>query len=204
MMGYHVMEYMGRMIRATAVAVAVALLMLALMGHAQSRRNLAAGKAVDAGPWSEEFALTRDDDGTVRLGAQEGAFPWASGLETQNANFWRSGGQDFFEIVGADGSHFTGTRQGGMADAFNGFLLEVRTENPDWRTRRGVAVGMSMEDVLSLYPEASAEYDAHREAGSYRYTYSGTQESKTSGFSRITFNFENNALTSMALGHVAP
>ncbi len=201
-MGYHVMEYMGRMVRATAAAVAVGLLMLALMGQAQSRRALAAGKAVDAGPWSAEFALTRDE-GTVGLGAQKGAFPWESGLDTRNVSFWRSGGEDFFEITGADGSQFMGKRQDGMADAQNGLLLEIRTQNPDWRTLRGAAVGMSMEEVLSLYPEASVEHDAHREAGFYRYTYSGTEDDRTSGFSRIAFTFENDALVSMTLRHVA-
>ena len=202
MIGYHVMEYMGRTVRKTCFAVAVALLMLALMGQAQSRRSLAAAMVrTDTGPWSAEFSLTRDD-GSVGLGAQEGAFPWGTGLEVSNRNFWRSGGQDFFEITGADGSQFKGTRQGGMADTSNGFLLEIRTQNPDWRTLRGACVGMSMEEVLALYPEASAEYDAHREAGSYRYTYCGAVE-KFSGFSRISFTFEQNILTSLDIQHVA-
>ena len=67
---------------------------------------------------------------------------------------------------------------------------------------RGAFVGMSMEDALALYPEAQAEYDAHREAGAYRYTYSGTTDGKTSGFSRISFSFEQNALTAIDISHV--
>ena len=203
-MGYHVMEYMGRMVRRTCIAVLIGFLMLILMGQAQSRRNTAAVRAsADSGPWSAEFALTCGE-ASVGLGAQEGAFPWNSGLDASGANYWRSGGQDFFKITGADGSLFTGTRQGGMADACNGLLLEIRTENPDWQTLRGASVGMSMDEVLALYPEASAEYDAHREAGTYRYTYSGTRKDKTSGFSRISFNFAQNALVSMDICHVAP
>lgn len=202
-MGYHVMEYMGRMVRRTCIAVLIGFLMLVLMGQAQSRRNTAsAGAPRDTGPWSAEFALTCGE-ASVGLGAQEGAFPWNTGLETRNISFWRSGGEDFFAITGADGSQFSGTRRDGMADACDGLLLEIRTENPDWQTARGVCVGMSMEETLSLYPEAQAEYDAHRAAGSYRYTYSGTESGRASGFSRIAFTFEQNVLTAIDICHIA-
>lgn len=201
-MGFHVMEYMGRMVRKTGIAVVVALLMLVLMGQAQNRRNAAATLAtLDAGPWSEEFSLTRDNV-MVRLGAQTGAFPWGTGLALANVDFWRSAGQDFFEITGEDGTVFQGVRREGTADTANGLLLSMHTESPDWHTRRGVGVGMPMGDTLALYPEAQAEYDAHRQAGSYRYTYSGTTESG-SGFSRISFVFEHNTLTSMDISHVS-
>ncbi len=201
-MGFHVMEYMGRMVRKTGIAVVAALLMLALMGQAQSRRHTAAVPGtVDTSPWSEEFSLTRNNV-MVRLGAQNGAFPWGTGLASTNVGFWRSAGQDFFEITGEDGTVFQGVRRSGTADTSNGLLLGMRTTSPDWHTRRGVGVGMPMGDTLSLYPEATAEYDAHRQAGSYRYTYSGTAENG-SGFSRISFVFENNTLVSMDISHVS-
>ena len=203
-MEYHVMEYMGRMVRKTCLAVVIGFVMLILMGQAQSRRAMAASaQSFDAGPWSAEFALTRDDGAAVGLGVQEGAFPWNSGLEARESAFRRSGGQDFFDISADDGSEFSGTRRDGVADESGGLLLEIRTANPEWKTRRGAYAGMSMEETLALYPEAAAEYDAHREAGSYRYTYSGTKKDKTSGISRITFLFEDNVLASMALYHAA-
>jgi hypothetical protein len=200
-MGFHVMEYMGRMVRKTGIAVVVALLMLILMGQAQNRRHTAGTLAtVDAGPWSEEFSLTRNR-AMVRLGVQDGAFPWGTGLALTSVDFWRSAGQDFFEITGEDGTVFHGVRREGTADTSNGLLLGMYTESPDWHTRRGVGIGMPMGDTLSLYPEAEAEYDAHRQPGTYRYTYSGTEEAG-SGFSRITFVFENNMLMSMDISHV--
>ncbi|MBQ9521353.1 MAG: hypothetical protein IJR72_02125 [Oscillospiraceae bacterium] len=201
-MGFHVMEYMGRMVRKTGIAVVVALLMLVLMGQTESRRHTASTLGtVDAGPWSEEFSLTRDNV-MVRLGVQNGAFPWGTGLASTNVDFWRSAGQDFFEITGEDGTVFHGVRREGTADTSNGLLLAMHTTSPDWHTRRGVGVGMPMGDTLSIYPEAKAEYDAHRQAGTYRYTYSGTAESG-SGFSCISFVFENNTLMSMDITHVS-
>lgn len=203
-MGYHVMEYVERMVRKTCIAALIGLLMLILMGQAQSRRSAAAVMlARDSGPWSAEFSLTRDDgEEAVKLGAQKGAFPWGMALDKRDANFWRMGGEDFFEVTASDGSRFSGTRQGGAADTSGGLLLEIRTENPEWATVRGASVGMSMEEVLALYPEASAEHDAHREAGCYRYTYSGAAD-KLAGISRIAFNFERDALTSIDIFHAS-
>lgn len=202
-MGYHMMEYMGRLVRKTGVAVVMALLMLVLMGQAQSRRSLAAamGGALDVGPWSEEFSLSRDG-ASAGLGVQEGAFPWGTGLSVKQVNFWRESGTDYFEITGTDGTMFEGVRQDGTADTRNGLLLGIRTDNPDWRTLRGVSVGMSMEDVLALYPEARAEYDGHREAGTYRYTYSGTRDS-AAGVSHIAFSFQESTLTAIDIYHTA-
>ncbi len=200
-MGYHVMEYMERMIRKTGIAVVVALFMLVLMGQAQSRRNTAdARDGVQAGPWSEEFSLTRDGV-AVGLGVQKGEFPWGVGLTTQSVDFWRAAGQDFFEITGNDGTVFNGVRREGTADTANGLLLNMHTSNPEWHTWRGAGVGMPMGDTLALYPEAKAEYDAHRQAGAYRYTYSGAVES--SGYSEIHFLFERNTLVSIDISHVA-
>ena len=202
-MGYHVMEYMGRMVRKTGIAVVVALFMLVLMGQAQSRRNTAAAfDGVQAGPWSEEFSVTRKGIG-VGLGVQDGAFPWGTDLDLRNVSFWRSGGKDFFEITGDDGTVFNGVRREGTADTANGLILSIHTDNPEWHTWRGVGVGMPMGDTLALYPEAKAEYDAHREPGSYRYTYSGTTENGASGYSQIHFLFERNTLVSLDITHVA-
>ena len=199
-MGYHMMEYMGRLARKTGFAVIAAAFMLVLMGQAQSRRNMASAMdAAQAGPWSEEFSLTRED-GAAGLGAQTGAFPWKTGLKSGQADFWRDAGEDFFEITAADGSLFSGTRQDGAADTSNGLLLEIRTENPDWRTWRGAFVGMPMDETLALYPEALAIYDAHREAGAYRYTYSSAPDA--AGFSRITFSFEENTLAAIDISYV--
>ncbi|MBR0282661.1 MAG: hypothetical protein IJQ81_13945 [Oscillibacter sp.] len=200
-MGYHMMEYMGRLARKTGFAVVAALLMLVLMGQAQSRRGMASAiDAADAGPWSEEFSLTREN-GAAKLGVQSGAFPWKTGLKSESVGFWRNSGEDFFEITGADGSLFSGTRQEGAADTSNGLLLEIRTQNPDWRTWRGAFVGMPMDEALALYPEALAVYDAHREAGVYRYTYSGTRDAD--GFSQITFSFEKSTLSAIEISHVS-
>lgn len=201
-MGYHVMEYMERMVRKTGIAVVVGLFMLVLMGQAQSRRNTAPQSVVQVGPWSEEFSLTRDSTG-VRLGVQEGAFPWGTNLATKGVNFWRANGQDFFEITGEDGSVFGGVRRAGTADTSNGLLLSIHTENPEWHTLRGVGVGMPMGDTLFLYPEAEAEYDAHRRAGAYRYTYSSATDNASSGVSRICFLFERNILVSIDISHVS-
>ena len=203
-MRYQVMEYMELMVRKTCIAVLIALVMLILMGQARSRRNAAAsGLAGDSGPWSAEFSLTREDGGElVKLGAQEGAFPWGTNLDTKNVSFWRTGGEDFFEVTASDGSRFAGTRQGGTADTSNGLLLNITTENPEWATARGACVGMSMEETLKLYPEAAVEHDAHRAAGCYRYTYSGAAD-KFAGISRIAFNFEQDALASIDIFHDA-
>lgn len=200
MIQYHMMEYMGRMVRKTGAAVVIALLMLVLMGQAQSRRNMAAAYmgAAGADPWSEEFSLSRDG-AAVGLGVQDGAFPWGAKVTVKQSAYWRNGGRGFFEITGDDGSVFRGVRKEGTADALNGVLLEMYTENPDWRTRRGAAVGMSLEDTLSLYPEAQAEYDAHREPGSYRYTYASARGAN--GSSLISFVFRNNALASIDVSH---
>ena len=202
MMGYHVMEYMERMVRKTGIAVVAALFMLVLMGQAQSRRNTAAELgASQAGPWSEEFSLTRDGV-SIGLGTQNGAFPWGADIKQKQVDFWRYAGEDFFEISAEDGTVFSGARREGTADAANGLLLSIRTASPDWRTWRGVGVGMPMGDTLSRYPEAVAEYDAHRQPGSYSYTYSGATENG-SGYSQIRFVFERNTLISLDVSHVS-
>ena len=58
-----------------------------------------------------------------------------------------------------------------------------------------------MDEALALYPEALAVYDAHREAGVYRYTYSGTRDAD--GFSQITFSFEKSTLSAIEISHVS-
>lgn len=200
MMGYHVMEYMERLVRKTGIAVLVALLMLVLMGQAQSRRNTALAVSRDtlAGPWSEEFSLL-DDSGALRLGTQQGAFPWGTAAQSDRIDFWRSGGRNFFEIACADGSEIRGIRQEGVADTSNGLLMEIRTKNPEWKTWRGASVGMSMEDALTLYPEAVAVYDAHREPGAYRYTYSSVKSG--SSVSVLSFTFTNSVLSAIDVSH---
>jgi len=201
-MGYHMMEYMGRLVRKTGIAVVIALLMLVLMGQAQSRRSMAAALEANAevSPWSEEFSL-RQDGQAVGLGTQTGAFPWNTQLKADGVEFWRADGRDYFAITCKDGTAFRGTRHEGTADTSNGQILKLYTENPAWDTYRGAHVGMDLEDVLSLYPEAEAVYDGHRDAGAYQYTYASTKNPRTQEQSVLSMTFRDSKLVSIVMAY---
>lgn len=143
-------------------------------------------------PFSKEFSLQVNGQ-TLGLGQQSGNFPWGTDLQEKESNFWNTDGFDCFKIACEDGTVLSGLRKDGMDDATDGMIFSIATKNPSWQTYRGAYVGMSLQDVLALYPEAIHRDNTDPGENSYSYT------SNSSGFSEIIFYFENDGLVSIII-----
>lgn len=142
-------------------------------------------------PWSKEFSVLVDGQ-QLKLGRQTGAFPWDTSLEKRSVEYETEGQYDTFEIECVGETELSGLRAQGQETEADGLLTEIDTEDSAIKTYRGAYVGMSMEDVLTLYPEADQRDDD---------TYVFYKERST--VSKIEFEFENGLLESISIESTA-
>ena len=141
-----------------------------------------------------EFSL-KLEDATLALGQQSGAFPWGTAMEEKSSRFWSADGSNGFEVVAKDGTKIRGTREESTGDTTDADLFLIVTKSRDWQTYRGAYVGMSMDKVLALYPEAVRRDGDGPGVTAYEYT---TEETF---FYQLIFNFEKDKLAEITLAN---
>ena len=144
----------------------------------------------DFDPYSPEFSL-KSDSGMLQLGEQSGEFPWESGLTAQNISYVSMDGFHSAKILCTDGTVLGGLRQKNVESTNDLLLTDVETGSQMFVTYRGAAVGMTLEEVLALYPEAREFELEPSKAGAAGYVFSGEQY----GMTCMEFLFQDGVLT---------
>lgn len=129
------------------------------------------------------------------LGRQTGAFPWGTNLRQTNCIFYHSDGFTCFKILCEDGTILEGVNPNDLASTENATILKIRPDSPIYPTYRGARIGMTVEDVLKLYPEAEYEenYDYAPNEAAYCFT------TPDSGFDQVFFWFVDSKLNQIIL-----
>ena len=104
-------------------------------------------------PEKLEFSIVIDDKLLI-LGIQDGKFPWGSELEADNQKFWSMDGFDSFSFTCGENLTLCGLCLEAKGTESNGNLTGFDNRNPDYKTYRGAYIGMSLEELCALYPEA--------------------------------------------------
>lgn len=100
-----------------------------------------------------EFSIVIGDK-TLTLGVQDGEFPWGTELEADSKEFWSMDGFHSFEFTCGENLTLCGLCLEAKGTESNGNLTGFDNRNPDYKTYRGAYIGMSLEELCALYPEA--------------------------------------------------
>ena len=148
----------------------------------------------DADTIHQEFSILIEG-APVCLGLQTGTFPWGTNLRQTNCIFWRSDGFTCFKILCEDGTIIKGINPNSIESTENATIMEIYPDGSVYPTYRGARIGMTIEDVLALYPEAEYKehYDYTPDEAAYSFTTPDT------GFNQIVFGFEDNRLSQIIL-----
>ena len=104
-------------------------------------------------PAELEFSIVIGDK-TLTLGVQDGEFPWGTELEADSKEFWSMDGFHSFEFTCGENLTLCGLCLEAKGTESNGNLTGFDNRNPDYKTYRGAYIGMSLEELCALYPEA--------------------------------------------------
>ena len=100
-----------------------------------------------------EFSIMIGDK-ALTLGVQDGEFPWGTELEADSEEYWSSDGFDCFSFTFGENLTLCGLCLEAKGTESNGNLTGFDNRNPDYKTYRGAYIGMSLEELCALYPEA--------------------------------------------------
>lgn len=144
--------------------------------------------------FQQEFSLLIEDS-SLCLGPQTEEFPWETTLQQANCIFYHNDGFTCFKILCEDGTIIEGINPDSIESTENATIMEISIATPVYSTYRSVRVGMTVEEVLALYPEAEYKeyYDYAPGEAAYSFTTPDT------GFHQIFFWFVDNKLCQIIL-----